>query len=125
MKKSLSVSAGLIAGATLLLAASSAMAANVGVDINLGLPGVYVQPQPVYVQPQPVYVQPRTVYVQPRPVYVQPQYEHDWRERQVRAVEWRDNPRNHGQAVSAAAHERNDERKHGKGKHHGHDRHDD
>lgn len=118
MKKALSVSAGLIAGATLLLAASSAMAENVGVDINVGVPGVYVQPQPVYVQP-------RTVYVQPRPVYIQPQYENDWRERQVRAVEWRDNPRNHGQAVSAAAHERNDERKHGKNRGHGHDRHDD
>jgi hypothetical protein len=117
MKKSISVSAGLIACTTLLLAVSSAMAANV--DINIGVPGVYVQPQPVYVQPH-------TVYVQPRPVYIQPQYENDWRERQLRAVEWRDNPRNHGQAVSAAAHERNDERKHWKNKHkedkhHGHD----
>jgi hypothetical protein len=128
MKKFLFISAGPIACATLLLAASSAMAANV--DISIGVPGVYAQPQPVYVQPQPVYVQPRTVYVQPRPVYVQPQYENDWRERQVRAAEWRDNPRNHGQVVSASAHERNDERKHEKerhkeDKHHGHDRHDD
>jgi hypothetical protein len=121
MKKLSSISAGVIAGAALLVAVSSAMAANV--DINIGIPGVYVQPQPVYVQPQPVYVQPR-------PVYVHPQYENDWRQRQVRAVEWRDDPRNHGQYVSAAAHERNDERKHGKDKHkehkhkdkhHGHD----
>jgi hypothetical protein len=116
MKKFKSLSAGVIATATLLLAASSAMAANV--DINIGVPGVYVQPQPVYVQPQPVYVQPR-------PVYVHPQYENDWRERQVRAVEWRDNPRNHGHYVSAAAHERNDERKHDKDKHKEHKHKDD
>jgi len=84
MKKYLTaVAAGLITGATLLLAAGPATAANV--DINIGLPGVVVQPQPVYVQP--------------RPVYIQQQYEHDWRERQLRAVEWRDNPKNHGKEV--------------------------
>jgi hypothetical protein len=105
MKIYLTVTASLLAGATLMLATVPAVAANV--DVNIGVPGVYVQPQPVYVQP--------------RPVYIQPQYESDWRDRHVRAVEWRDNPRNHGQVVSANAHARNDIRKskHKKHKHHG------
>lgn len=102
------VATGLIAGATLMLTAGPANATSV--DINIGVPGVIVQPQPVYVQP--------------RPIYIQPQYESDWRERQVRAVEWRDNPRNHGQAVSEEAHERNYDRKHGHRKHRG-NKHDD
>lgn len=93
------ISAGLIAGATLILSAGPSAAA--GIDVNVVLPGVYM----------------------PRPVYVQPQYEIDWRERQARALAWRDNPQNHGQAVSAAAHARNDDRKaskyKGKSKGHG------
>lgn len=102
MKKYLTVAASLIAGATLMLAAVPGTAATV--DINVVVPGVYVQP---------------------RPVYVLPQYENDWRERRLRALEWRDDPRNHGQEVSAAAHARNDARKHRHGKHyrkgkHGH-----
>ncbi|MDB5764783.1 MAG: hypothetical protein JWQ21_3778 [Herminiimonas sp.] len=109
MKKYLIVTASLIAGATLMLAAAPGIAASI--DINVGVPGVYVQPQ--------------AVYVQPRPVYIQPQYENDWRERQVRAVEWRDNPRNHGQQVSAAVHARNDGRKNNRQKHHGNDKHGD
>ncbi len=96
MKKYLTIAAGFLAGATLMFAAVPGVAANI--DINVGIPGVIVQP--------------------PRPLYVQPQYEIDWRERQVRAAEWRDNPKNHGQAVSAAAHERNAARK-GKHKKHG------
>jgi hypothetical protein len=107
MKKSLAVAAGWIASATLMLAAVPGFAA--GIDINVFVPGVVVQPQPVYVQP--------------RPVYILPQYEHDWRERQSRAIEWRDNPHNHGQVVSAAAHERNDARKQNHGKHHGKGKH--
>jgi hypothetical protein len=103
MKKSLTVAAGWIASAALMLAAVPGFAA--GIDINVIVPGVYVEPQPVYVQP--------------RPVYILPQYEHDWRERQLRAVEWRDNPHNHGHAVSAAAHERNDARRNNHGKHQG------
>lgn len=102
MKKYLTVAAALVASATLMLAVAPAVAASV--DINIGVPGVYVQPRPVYVQPRPVYVQPRTVYIQPN-------YEQEWGERRVRAIEWRDNPQNHGQAVSAAAHDRNDVRK--------------
>ncbi len=115
MKKYLKIATGLIAGSTLMLAAAAAGAAT-NVDISVGIPGVYVQPQPVYVQPQ-------AVYVQPRPVYIQPQYENDWRERQIRATTWRDNPSNHGQIVSAAAHERNDMRKSKRNKHHGKDHH--
>jgi hypothetical protein len=103
-----------LARIALLTVSISSSAATV--DINVGLPGVVVQPQPVYVQPQPVYVQPR-------PVYVQAQHESDWRERQVRAATWRDNPQNHGQVVSAQAHARNDMRKSKHGKHHGKNKH--
>jgi hypothetical protein len=102
--------AGLIAAATLMFAAAPVAAA--GVDINIGVPTVVTQP----------------VYVQPRPVYIQPQYENEWRARQLRAAEWRNNPNNHGQTVSAAAHVRNDAKhkghskkhakKHHKNKHH-------
>lgn len=99
MKNYLTVAASLLAGATMMLAAAPALAASV--DINIGVPGVVVQPRPVYVQP-------RTVYVQPRTVYVQPDYDREWSERRVRAIEWRDNPKNHGQAVSASAHARSD-----------------
>jgi hypothetical protein len=102
MNKYLIVAAGLITGATLMLAAGPVVAASV--DVTVVVPGVVAQPQPVYLQP--------------RPIYIQPQYENDWRERQVRAIEWRDNPNNHGQMVSAAAHERNDERMENRGKHH-------
>ncbi|MDO8301048.1 hypothetical protein [Lacisediminimonas sp.] len=89
------IAAGLIAGAALILAAGPSAAA--AIDVNVVLPGVYA----------------------PRPVYVQPMYENDWRERQARALAWRDNPQNHGQVVSAAAHARNDDRKDGKSKGHG------
>jgi hypothetical protein len=87
MKKYLGMAAGVMAGATLILAASPAMA-RTDVDINIGIPGVvyaqpapvYVQPQPVYVQPRPVYVQPQRVYVQPQPVYVERHQHREWRE---------------------------------------------
>lgn len=67
MKKYLTISAGLLAGTAMMLAAAPAMA-RVNVDLNIGVPGVYVA-EPVYVQPQPVYMQPQPVYVQPQPVY--------------------------------------------------------
>ena len=59
-----------IVNAAFLFAASPAISANVDIGINIGVPNVYVPPQPVYIQPQPVYVQPQPVYVQPQPVYV-------------------------------------------------------
>ena len=89
------IAAGLISGATLMLTAAPALATSI--DINIG--------------------------VQPRPVYIQPQYEVDWRERRVRAAEWRANPNNHGYAVSAAAHARHDARKSKHKKHHGKKKH--
>jgi len=70
------------------MAASSGMAANV--DVHIGLPGAYVEP---------------------RPVYVQPQYENDWRERRVRASQWRaEDHHDHGNNKS--------HKKHKKHKHH-------
>lgn len=95
MKKYLTVAAGSIAGAALMMAAAPAMA-GVDVGINFGLPGffpapVYVQPPPVYMQPPPVYVQPEPAYVQPQPVYAEPppyyvERGHDWQRR--RWHEW-------------------------------------
>lgn len=60
MKKVLAITAGLLAGTVMMLSAAPAMA-RVNVDVNVGVPGVFV-PAPVYVQPRPVYVQPRPVY---------------------------------------------------------------
>jgi hypothetical protein len=107
MKKYLTIAAGVIASATLMFAAAPVVATNI--DVNIGVPAVVVQPQPVYVQP--------------RPVYIRQQYENEWRERQVRAIEWRDYPENHGQEVSAAVHARNDARKNKGHKHHGKGKH--
>lgn len=106
MKNHTGILAAILSAGALLMAAPAMSQVNIHVDV----PGVNV-PQPIYVQP--------------RPVYIQPEYENDWRERQRRAAEWRENPRNHGQAVSAAAHERNAYKKSHKGnKHHKHDKHD-
>jgi hypothetical protein len=101
----LAIVTSLMAGATLMLAAAPGVAASI--DINIGVPVIAVQPQPVYVQPRPVYIEAQHE--------IEVQHDNDWRERQARAAEWRDNPRNHGQAVSASVHARNDARK---GKHH-------
>lgn len=122
MKKYLTIAAGLIASATLVLAAAPAMAGHVDVDVNIGLPGlyqapVYVQPRPVYVQPEAVYVQQEPVYVQPRPVYIQQVREHDWRERQLRARQWQERHRHEDRHD-----DRWDEhRDHDRGEHRGHD----
>lgn len=77
MKKYLTITAGLLAGATMMFAAAPAMA-RVDVDLNIGVPGGYAQ-GPVYVQPRPVYVQPRPVYVHPRPYYVERHHRHGYR----------------------------------------------
>ncbi len=69
MKKHLTIAAGLIAGAWLMMATAPAMA-HVNVDLNIGVPVA------------PVFVQPGPVYVQPGPVYVDPRY--GWHERQLR-----------------------------------------
>jgi PXPV repeat-containing protein len=70
MKKYLTIAAGLMASAALMMAAGPAMAAtHVDVGINIGIPCTF--PAPVYVQPQPVYVQPQLAYVQPQPVYIE------------------------------------------------------
>jgi hypothetical protein len=70
MKKYLTIAAGLMASAALMMAAGPAMAAtHVDVGINIGIPGIF--PAPVYVQPQPVYVQPQLAYVQPQPFYIE------------------------------------------------------
>ncbi len=68
MKKSFA-SIILLSAAVLLASTTPAMAAHVGVGINIGVPGFY--PAPVYVQPAPVYMPP-PVYYAPAPVYVRP-----------------------------------------------------
>ena len=64
------------------LGAAGVAEARTDVFFSLGIPGVYVQPQPVYVDPQPVYVDPQPVYVNPQPVYA-PAYGYD------AAIAWR------------------------------------
>lgn len=103
MKTHLRFASALLAGVTILFAAvPGATAASV--DINIGVPRIVTQP----------------VYVQPRTVYVQPDYEQERAERRARAIEWRNSPANHGHAVSASAHARNDAHK---SKHYKHKKH--
>ena len=92
--KTTKVISGLLAGLA-LMAAASGMAANV--DVNIGLPGYYVEP---------------------RPVYVQPQYENDWRERRVRADQWRaEEHHDNGNHNGHHKHKKHHDNKH-KNKHH-------
>jgi len=85
MKKLLTLTAAILASATLLLATAPAQAGPVHVDLNIGVPlPLYVAPTPVYAQPQPVYVQPREVLVYGNPgyyAYQQPWHDHEWHER--------------------------------------------
>jgi len=75
----------LVAAAALAVSAS-AMAADVGVSINVGQPGFYGQidignvPRPVLVAPQPVIVQAPVGVVAPAPVYlrVPPGHQKHW-----------------------------------------------
>ncbi len=92
MKKHLTIAAGLIASAALMMVASPAMA-HVDVGVNIGIPGFF--PAPVYVEPQPVYVQRQPEYIQSRPIYVEGEggnawREHEWRERRSHARQWQE-----------------------------------
>ncbi len=78
MKNRLSVVAAVLSGAVLWLAAAPAMA-RADVSLNIGIPGLYVQPAPVYVQEPPVYVRSRPVYEQPR-YYREREYRREWRD---------------------------------------------
>ena len=78
----------ILLGAALLVAASSALAANVGVSINVGEPGFYGQlnignadPRPQLLYRQPVVVVREPGYAQQRPLYlrVPPGYAKNWR----------------------------------------------
>lgn len=84
MNKCLAAAAGLIVGSSLMLTTAPAMA-RVDVDLNIGVPGLYVQPAPIYVQPRPVYVRPQPVYMQPQPYWRGRHWqEHQWREQHDR-----------------------------------------
>jgi hypothetical protein len=72
MKKRLVILAGLLASTALFMSAAPAIAAEVGVGVNIGIPGVYVQDRQQYVRPE----------------YIRPEYENDWRERRERAYRW-------------------------------------
>jgi len=73
--------------ASLLALTASAMAADVGVSINIGQPGFYGQidigdfPQPRVVYAQPVVVHRPAVYVEQQPVYmrVPPGHSRNWK----------------------------------------------
>lgn len=77
-----------VLAALLSLAATAAMAADVGVSISVGQPGFYGRidignaPPPVLVYPQPVVVQPvrviQPVPVQPVYLHVPPGHARDW-----------------------------------------------
>jgi hypothetical protein len=93
MKKHLAIAAGIVTCAALFMSATPAMAADIGVGVNIGLPGVYVQQ---------------------RPEYVNPRYENDWRGRRERARQWREQ-----QAHERHDEHRDDHRD--RGEHRGHD----
>ena len=113
MKKYLSVAAGLLTSATLILAAAPAQAGPVHIDLNIGIPvPVLVQPGPVYVQPDPGYFQPRGVVIYNNPGYYG--YQQPWRERDWRDYHWYD--RNHYDNRRAEHHD------HGGNEHRGHER---
>ncbi|MES2535239.1 MAG: hypothetical protein V4632_05130 [Pseudomonadota bacterium] len=63
MNKRLKVVAGILAGATMMLAMTPAMA-RTDVDVRIGLPGIYLPPPPIYVQPAPIYYQPQPYYME-------------------------------------------------------------
>jgi hypothetical protein len=122
------------------LLASAALAADVGVSINVGQPGFYGQinignvPQPpAVIYAQPTYVQPVPVGVVVQPLYlrVPPGHEKHWAKHCaeynacgrpvyfVREDWYQEHYRDHHEHE----HDRDDDRGHGRG--HGHDRDDD
>ena len=76
----------LLVAAVLAVAATSALAADVGVSVNINQPGVYGRidignvPQPRLIYPQPIFVQPAPVGVVGQPIYlhVPPGHEKHW-----------------------------------------------
>ncbi len=76
----------LIFAASLLALSTSAMAANVGVSVNIGQPGFFGQidighfPQPQVIYTQPVVIQRRVQYANQAPIYlrVPPGHEKHW-----------------------------------------------
>ncbi|MDP3293111.1 MAG: hypothetical protein Q8M37_00050 [Nevskia sp.] len=75
----------MLAAALLLTAAVPAIAADVGVSINIGQPGFYGRidigdyPQPRVIYAQPVIIERRQVVEQPVYVRVPPNYRKDWK----------------------------------------------
>ena len=73
--------------AVLALTAASAHAADVGVSVNVGIPGVFGRidiggyPQPQVLYPQPVYIQREPSRPAPQPIYlhVPPGHAKNWR----------------------------------------------
>ncbi|MEO8169986.1 MAG: thrombospondin type 3 repeat-containing protein [Oxalobacteraceae bacterium] len=94
MKSRLTVIAGLLSGAVLMLATAPAMA-RADVSVNIGVPGFYVQSEPDYAPAPRVYMQPRPVYMQPQPYYIDQQYRPDRHQRDWngRHRGWRDRDR--------------------------------
>jgi ABC-type sugar transport system substrate-binding protein len=90
--KTSKIISGLLAGLA-MMAAASTMAASI--DVNIGMPG----------------------FVEPRPVYVQPQYENDWRERRVRANQWRAEDRHDHDDDDHKSHKKHKKNKHNKHNH--------
>lgn len=111
VKKYLTFAAGLLTCASLMLAATPALArSDVSVGINIGIPGLYAAP--VYVEPRPVYVEPRVIYTQPRPIYIEqgPVYYQrpQWEDREHRGRHWKD--RDHrGRDWKHRRHDRDDD----------------
>ena len=77
----------LFVAAVAAVVTAPAIAADVGVSVNIGQPGFYGRidignfPQPQLVYPQPVIIQPAPVYVDPEPLYlyVPPSHQRNWR----------------------------------------------
>jgi hypothetical protein len=97
MKKLTLTVAGVMAGATLMLCSTSAMAhGQVDWSVSIGVPA-YAPPPVVYAAPPVVYEEPAPVVrYRPQPYYVYPAYGYRdpyWRRRAWREHEWREHER--------------------------------